>query len=92
LQHCNSYGLRNKLNEIYVRHIYPKPEEKEEPVKEEQPKGQTERKCYNCESFYRSWFCGYGACECKIHGSLDVDQKERHPDTAAESCPDFKSK
>ena len=25
-----------------------------------------------------------------IHGSLDCDQKERHPDTTADTCKDYK--
>lgn len=48
-----------------------------------------ERKCYNCEQFFRSTFCGYDSCNCKIHGSLDVDQHERHPDTEAARCKDY---
>jgi hypothetical protein len=47
------------------------------------------KKCSNCINFFTSNFCGYNACNCKIYGSLDVDQKERHPDTAALTCKDF---
>ena len=50
------------------------------------------RKCYTCENFYTSYFCGYDACRCKVHGSLDVDQHERHPDTAAETCREYAEK
>jgi len=50
------------------------------------------RRCYDCQQFFESYFCGYVSCNCKIHGSLDVDQKERHPDTTAQDCPDFKEK
>ena len=93
LQHCDSYGLRNKLNEIYFQYSYapaPAQAEPEQPKKEEATT--MERKCYNCENFYYDCFCGYNACSCRVHGSLDVDQKERHPDTAAESCAEYKSK
>jgi retron-type reverse transcriptase len=87
-KYCNSYGLRQKLKEIYNRYM-----EDEKPMETKPQKPQAaptlERNCYSCENFYRSWFCGYGACTCKVHGSLDVDQKERHPDTAAETCPDY---
>ena len=33
--------------------------------------------------------CGYESCHCKKYGSLDIDQHERHPDTAAQTCPDY---
>lgn len=45
--------------------------------------------CYECENFFTSSFCGYDACYCKIHGSLDVDQHERHPDTTGATCRDI---
>lgn len=44
------------------------------------------RKCYSCCNFYIDTFCGYNSCLCKVYGSLDVDQHERHPDTSAETC------
>jgi hypothetical protein len=95
-QHCDSYGLRNRLNEIYSRYSKTPEEQGEGTQAMEQQRTeqipQAERKCYGCEHFYQSWFCGYGACMCKVHGSLDVDQSVRHPDTAAAACPDFKSK
>lgn len=47
--------------------------------------------CYDCEHYRSSSFCGYGACSCVIHGSLDQDQHERHPDRTADVCPDYKS-
>lgn len=50
------------------------------------------RKCSNCKNFYTDTFCGYNACNCRIYGSLDVDQKERHPDTAAETCKEYSEK
>lgn len=90
LRHCNSYGLRSKLNEIYSSHSYPaqqEPERRDRP--EEERAGSCARVCYNCRHFFKSYFCGYEQCRCKIYGSLDVDQKARHPDTAAESCADF---
>lgn len=43
--------------------------------------------CYQCCNFYyEGCFGGYSACMCKVYGSLDVDQKERHPNTAAQTC------
>lgn len=51
------------------------------------------RWCYDCQSYYQmGGFGGYMACQCRIHGSLDVDQRERHPDHTADSCPDYKQK
>lgn len=50
------------------------------------------RRCYDCVNFYYDCFCGYNACNCKVYGSLDVDQTERHPDRTAKTCPDFISK
>lgn len=47
------------------------------------------RVCYNCANYFTSYFCGYNECRCKVHGSLDVGQKERHPDTAAETCEQY---
>ena len=94
LQHCNSYGLRRKLNDIYFHYSYPQPELPSEPEtipqENEQEAEEMERKCYNCTNFYYDCFCGYNACNCKVHGSLDVDQHERHPDTAAANCDDFR--
>ena len=50
------------------------------------------KKCYNCEHYYEDWFCGYAASNCHIYGSLDCDQKERHPDRTANVCKDYKEK
>ena len=50
------------------------------------------RRCYDCHNFFQSYFCGYNSCNCKIYGSLDVDQHERHPDSAAETCEEFTPK
>ena len=47
------------------------------------------RKCYDCKHFYQAYFCGYNASNCYIYGSLDCDQKERHPDETAETCKDY---
>lgn len=47
------------------------------------------RWCYDCKHYYSSYFCGYDASECKIHGSLDVDQRERHPDRTADTCKEY---
>ena len=48
------------------------------------------RWCYDCKHYYSEpYFCGYSACGCRIHGSLDVDQKERHPDKTADTCADY---
>lgn len=48
------------------------------------------RWCYDCANFYyEGYFCGYNACSCKIYGSLDVDQKERHPDETADICKEY---
>ena len=48
------------------------------------------KECYDCKHFYRDWFCGYAACRCHKHGSLDCDQpKEHRPDTAAKHCKDY---
>lgn len=52
----------------------------------------TARTCYNCDNYFTSYFCGYNSSNCKIHGSLDVDQHERHPDTEAARCKDFEPK
>lgn len=48
--------------------------------------------CRDCDHFRACLFCGYESSECEIHGSLDVDQHERHPDTTAATCPDFTPK
>lgn len=52
----------------------------------------SERKCRNCDHFFGSTFCGYTSSNCKIYGSLDMDQHERHPDTEAARCKDFTPK
>lgn len=95
LQHCNSYGLRSKLNEIYFQHSPERPEgfppapPEPERITEIPPE---ERRCYGCQNYFESYFCGYNQCMCKVHGSLDVDQHERHPDTSAQTCADFIAK
>ena len=33
--------------------------------------------------------CGYDISKCQIYGSLDVDQKERHPDKTFDTCKDY---
>lgn len=53
---------------------------------------QGKRWCYDCENYYTSTFCGYDASKCKIYGSLDMDQKERHPDRTADTCKDYSFK
>lgn len=50
------------------------------------------KKCYDCSNFYYDCFCGYKACSCHIYGSLDMDQHERHPSTAAETCAEYEEK
>ncbi len=50
------------------------------------------RKCYDCDNYQTSYFCGYNQSLCKIHGSLDMDQTARHPDTTAATCGEFKQK
>ena len=47
------------------------------------------RKCAHCKHYFNETTCGYTSSNCRIYGSLDCDQNERHPDTAAETCPDF---
>lgn len=42
--------------------------------------------CYFCKNYHESLFCGYSSCGCKIYGSLDIDQSERHPDKTANTC------
>lgn len=50
------------------------------------------RSCYACDHHRESLFCGYVSHDCTVHGSLDVDQHERHPDTTGATCPDFAPK
>lgn len=50
------------------------------------------RSCYACGHHRESLFCGYASQTCTVHGSLDVDQDERHPDTTGATCPDFTPK
>lgn len=46
--------------------------------------------CHECCNFYlEGCFGSYSMRMCKIYGSLDCDQNERHPDTAAKSCPNY---
>lgn len=53
---------------------------------------QSTRKCYDCVNYYSTYFCGYNSSHCKIYGSLDVDQTERHPEETADSCKEYKEK
>lgn len=52
----------------------------------------TGRRCYDCDNYRESLFCGYVSSSCAIHGSLDVDQNALHPDTAAKTCKDYTPK
>ena len=45
--------------------------------------------CYNCKHFYYDYFCSYRSCNCYMHGSLDLDQRERHPAETAMTCKDY---
>ena len=47
------------------------------------------RWCYDCKQYRTDSFGGYKASGCWIHGSLDVDQNERHPDITADTCKDY---
>ena len=87
LKHFDSYGLRKSLNEMYKREVI---EEKKGEKKSSMNPENVCKSCYKCINFYQNTFCGYSACRCKVYGSLDMDQKERHPDTAAETCPEYK--
>ena len=49
------------------------------------------RWCYDCDNFFTTHFCGYDECMCKVYGSIDCGQKERHPDKTADTCKDYKS-
>lgn len=51
-----------------------------------------EVECRNCRNYRTSYFCGYISRYCEVYGSLDVDQNERHPDTAAKTCPRYEEK
>lgn len=79
IQHCDNDKLKARLNEIY---IHARETAGVVPI----------RRCYNCVNFYQDYFCGYAACNCKVYGSLDVDQNERHSDTSAETCKDYKDR
>lgn len=45
--------------------------------------------CYDCIHYRTSYFCGYESSCCEKFGSLDMDQHERHPDTTADTCPNY---
>ena len=45
--------------------------------------------CYDCENFYEAYACGYSECCCKKFGSIDIGQRERHPDITADTCPEY---
>ena len=53
---------------------------------------QTKRVCYNCIYYYESTMCGYNAASCYKHGSLDIDQKQRNPETSAAMCKYYKNR
>ena len=90
LSHCDSYGLRQSLNELFKDNPKAEIQERQKPQIDNTPCDK--RRCYECEHFCTSTFCGYSQCICKIYGSLDVDQHERHPDITAKSCKDYQRK
>ena len=45
--------------------------------------------CYFCKNYMSSYCCGYEDKSCRVYGSLDIDQKERHPDITANTCKDY---
>lgn len=47
--------------------------------------------CYDCTHYYTDTFCGYSASNCRIYGSLDCDQRVRHPDRTADTCKDYEN-
>ncbi|MCD8397510.1 MAG: reverse transcriptase/maturase family protein [Lachnospiraceae bacterium] len=79
MQHCDTQKLENRLNEIYLH------------AKEEADKNGW-RKCCNCEYFRLDYFYGIQIRECDKYGSLEGDQKARHPDTAAINCDYYKTR
>lgn len=48
--------------------------------------------CTDCKHFYYDCFCDYESNNCHIYGSLDLDQKERHPAETAMTCKDYEHK
>ena len=50
---------------------------------------ENQKYCYDCEHCSSSHFCGWTSYMCKIYGSLDIDQQERHPDKTANTCPNY---
>lgn len=55
-------------------------------------RGPEVRKCYDCKHYRECLFCGYVSSHCEVFGSLDMDQKERHPDITGATCPKWSAK
>lgn len=90
LSHCNSHGLQQSLNNLLKNNNAISKEKEKCNTKVDG--GCIERKCRNCTNFYTSYFCGYESSNCKVYGSLDMNQKERHPETAGATCKEFAQK
>lgn len=90
LQHCDSYGFRQGLNEMFKKKHENKPSIIVNATAERTTNNSPT--CYFCTHYRTSYFCGYIQDICEIYGSIDCDQRERHPDTEATQCKNFKEK
>lgn len=86
----NCYHLIRNMDQYYNSLF--KPQAKEESTVKHTPETPLEVKCCNCRYYHTSLFCGYYSSHCDVYGSLDMDQTERHPDTAAMTCPNYTEK
>lgn len=91
LQHVNGDGLRRALGFLPQKEAANE-QEAQATFTQDTWTPPAERTCYNCRNYFTSYFCGYEQSLCHIYGSLDCDQDERHPDTAAANCRKFRSR
>ncbi len=88
LQHCDSYGLRRKLNEAYKIHYLQDMARRRQEHREALLCYKGERNCANCRYYVVSRFCGYEEMVCTA-ADHRAEISDIPPDILGDCCPSF---
>lgn len=79
LQHCDSYGLRQSLNNLFRKNSAGIEEKRTE------WESRCIGNCKNCPNYVESYFCGYISNYCKLHGPSYMDYIKQDTGNAGET-------
>lgn len=77
LSHCDSYGLRQSLNNLF--------RENGMVTKRTEAVSKCIGDCQNCPNYTESYFCGFVTPYCKLYGFGENPYMKQYPDTAGET-------